>query len=57
VAIKLKPDYPKAYNNLGIAYKSQGDIEQAISAYKNALRLNPGWELPRKELEEISKER
>ncbi|UCF86780.1 MAG: tetratricopeptide repeat protein, partial [Nitrospiraceae bacterium] len=31
----------KAYNNLGYAYKSQGNIVRAIENYKIALKINP----------------
>jgi tetratricopeptide (TPR) repeat protein len=57
LAIKFEPDYASAYHNLGVAYESQGKTELAIRAYNNALSLRPGWELPRKDLEEIRKER
>jgi Flp pilus assembly protein TadD len=57
LVIKFKPDHAKAHRNLGVAYESAGNIELAIRAYNNAIRLQPGWELPRKELEQISKNR
>ena len=57
LAIKFNPYYLKAHHNLGIAYKSQGKTELAIRTFNNTLRLRPGWELPLKELAEISKDR
>jgi tetratricopeptide (TPR) repeat protein len=57
LALKFKPDYPVAHYNLGTAYNLRGDTELAIKEYNKALRLRPGWELPRNELEQISKER
>ena len=41
MGIKLKPDYAKVYSNLGIALVAEGKIEEAISHYKMAIKLNP----------------
>lgn len=40
-AIEFKPDYAEAYNNLGNALKDLNDIENAISAYQQAVTLDP----------------
>ena len=40
-ALKLNPNYHEAYNNLGIAHKSQGDSNAAISSYKEAIKIQP----------------
>jgi Flp pilus assembly protein TadD/tRNA A-37 threonylcarbamoyl transferase component Bud32 len=45
-AIRLKPDYAYAYNNLGIALKNKGlqhkeALDEAVAAYKEAIRLKP----------------
>ena len=40
-ALQLKPNYPEAHNNLGVALKEQGDLTAAIASYKNALQLKP----------------
>ncbi|MCD6452588.1 MAG: tetratricopeptide repeat protein [Acidobacteria bacterium] len=40
-AIKLKPDYVKAYFGLGYAYGELGRYQEAIEAYKQAIRLKP----------------
>jgi Tfp pilus assembly protein PilF len=43
-ALRLKPDYPEAYNNLGVAYASMPDhLPQAIDAFAAAVRLNPNY--------------
>lgn len=42
-AIKLKPDYAAAYNNLGIVKKDAGDVEAGIRHYRRALELNPAY--------------
>ena len=40
-AIRLKPDYAEAHNNLGIALMAQGKHDEAIVAYREAIRLKP----------------
>lgn len=40
-ALKIKPDYGRAWNNLGAALAREGKIEEAITAYREALRLQP----------------
>ena len=42
-ALRLKPDYAEAYNNLGNALKDQGKLEEAIASYQQALRLKPDY--------------
>jgi protein O-mannosyl-transferase len=42
-AIRLRPDYAKAYNNLGIALAKQGKIKDAIRQYSVAIRLNSNY--------------
>jgi tetratricopeptide (TPR) repeat protein len=40
-AIRLRPDYGCAYENLGIALTSKGKLDQAVTALKEAVRLGP----------------
>jgi tetratricopeptide (TPR) repeat protein len=40
-AIRLKPDYAKAHNNLGLALKAKGQLDEAIAAFRQAIRLQP----------------
>ncbi|MEE8223247.1 MAG: tetratricopeptide repeat protein, partial [Alphaproteobacteria bacterium] len=42
-AIKLKPDYAKAYYNRGVAYMSKGLYDRAIEDYDTAIRLRPDY--------------
>lgn len=42
-AVRIKPDYAKAYLNLGIAYAENGQHEEAIISYKNAIRIKPDY--------------
>ncbi|WP_347822102.1 tetratricopeptide repeat protein [uncultured Planktomarina sp.] len=39
----MKPDYAEAYNNMGIALKDQGKLEEAIEAYNKALAIKPDY--------------
>ena len=45
-AIALNPDYAKAYNNRGIAYREKGDFDRAIEDYNKAIELNPDYAEP-----------
>jgi superkiller protein 3 len=40
-AIKLKPDYPQAYNVLGSALYHQKKLPEAVAAFRNAIALQP----------------
>jgi tetratricopeptide (TPR) repeat protein len=40
-AIRLKPDYPEAFYNRGIAYDDLQEYEKAIADYSEAIRLKP----------------
>jgi protein O-GlcNAc transferase len=42
-AIKIKPDYAEAYNNMGIALKKKGDLKAAIDSYKHAIKIKPNY--------------
>jgi len=42
-ALKIKPDYADAYNNMGNALKDKGDLEAAIGSYKKALKIKPDY--------------
>jgi len=41
-AVKLKPDYPEAINNLGTVAYAKKSFRRAIGYYKRALKLSPG---------------
>lgn len=40
-AIRLNPDFSKAYHNLGMALDKQDKLDEAIAAYREAIRLDP----------------
>jgi tetratricopeptide (TPR) repeat protein len=49
-AIKLKPDYPDAYNNIGCAFNIMGQFDKSVEALKMALTLNPSYQLAKNNL-------
>lgn len=42
-AIKLKPQFPEAYNQLGHALRETGKVDEGIAAYKKALEQRPDF--------------
>lgn len=40
-ATDIDPSYASAWNNLGIAYEQQGELDEARKAYDKALKLQP----------------
>lgn len=46
-AISLNPYYAEAYCNIGVIYKTSGNIEEAISYYGKALAINPNFIIAR----------
>lgn len=55
-AIKLKPDYAEAYNNLCAAYNSIGRWDEATAACEKALTIRPDFTLARNNLEYANRE-
>ncbi|KTC39808.1 hypothetical protein AO265_26285 [Pseudomonas sp. ABAC61] len=49
-AVEHQPDWSIAHNNLGWVSQARGHNEDAISSYKSALRLEPGYVLARANL-------
>jgi len=42
-ALRLRPDYPEAHNNLAILLRLRGDAREAAGHYQEALRLRPDY--------------
>ena len=42
-ALRRRPDYAEAYNNLANALKGLGKLEEAAASYREALRLQPSF--------------
>lgn len=40
-AIEEDPMYSEAYNNLGVLYRDEGLIDDAIKCYEKCLAINP----------------
>ncbi len=51
LALKLRPNYVEAYNNICIAYVRLGKKEPAVAACESALAIDPHFELARNNLE------
>jgi tetratricopeptide (TPR) repeat protein len=45
-AIRIKPDYPEAFYNRGIARKDKADVKGAFQDYDEAIRLKPDYAEP-----------
>ena len=50
----VSPEKPRAFNNLGHAYVQVGRDDLAEAAYREALRLHPGYDLARTNLERLA---
>jgi tetratricopeptide (TPR) repeat protein len=49
-AVKLRENFPEAYNNIGAAYNLLGQYDKAIGPLKKALTLKPDFELAKNNL-------
>lgn len=49
-ALRLRPNYAEAYNNIAAAYEELGSWDEAIAAAEAALKIRPGYELARNNL-------
>jgi tetratricopeptide (TPR) repeat protein len=42
-ALRIRPDYPEAHNNLAVMLRARGDEQAAAGHYQEALRLRPDY--------------
>jgi Tfp pilus assembly protein PilF len=42
-ALQQRPNWPHAWNNLGLAYENMGDLAHALQAYRKAVQIDPGF--------------
>ncbi len=49
-ALRIKPDFPEAYNNIAAAYEDLHEWEAAIAAAREAVRLRPDFQLAKNNL-------
>jgi tetratricopeptide (TPR) repeat protein len=49
-ALKLRPNYPEAYNNIAAANEDLHDWDAAIAAAREAVRLRPDFQLAKNNL-------
>jgi tetratricopeptide (TPR) repeat protein len=52
-AVALAPELAPAWNNLGTAQANHGEIEAAIESFSRSLRLDPGQDYVRRNLEDL----
>ena len=52
-ATAIDPGYYQAYNNLGLAYETKGDIENAKRSYQKAIEANPEFQLAKDNLNSL----
>jgi Flp pilus assembly protein TadD len=41
--VQLKPQFPEAHNNLGVALRRKGELERAVASFNQALKLRPNY--------------
>lgn len=53
IATERDPEYYQAFNNLGLAYETKGDIENAKKNYTKAIEANPEFQLAKDNLNSL----
>jgi tetratricopeptide (TPR) repeat protein len=51
MALRINPDHPEAFNNIGVAFARQQEYQEAIEYFKKALNLKPNYLQARRNLE------
>ena len=52
-ALRLKPEFPEAHNNLGRVRARQGRLDEARAHFENTLIIDPENGIARRELERL----
>ncbi len=52
-ALRIKPDFVDAHNNLAIVLFRKGNIEGAIAHFREAVRINPDYIPAKKNLKKL----
>ena len=55
-ALKLRPEFAEAHNNLGNAHQALGEVDEAMAAYRRALAIAPGYAQALNHLANVCKE-
>ena len=52
-ALRIKPDYAEAYNDLGGELLLRGQVDEAMALYRQALEINPDYTDARNNLDRL----
>ncbi|MDI6640735.1 MAG: tetratricopeptide repeat protein [Elusimicrobiota bacterium] len=52
-ALKFNPNDPEIYYNLGLAYESKGELDEARKMYEKAVEINPNYSLAKEHLSKL----
>ena len=53
MAVRLKPDFPAAFCNLGFALLQSGQVAAATANYEKSIQEDPAYALPHNDLGSI----
>ena len=56
-AVALRPDFDRAFNNLGVMMMKLGETDRAIHYFEEAVRVRPDYDEARANLERAQKAR
>jgi Tfp pilus assembly protein PilF len=56
-AIHIEPNEPNYYDNLGLLFMVQGKIQEAETAFKKVLSLDPNFTDAKKHLRKLHKQK
>ena len=50
IATEVDPEYFQAFNNIGLCYEKQGDLQLAKEYYRKSIEINPDYQLAKDNL-------